>query len=192
MQSLLRGSLIHLERFGGIPDLKRSVSQRCVGLGFHLGQVGSKAQGLGLGLRGGGAGGTGGPGLKFAQAGDNAMAQSNVVARYQGQGQFAVKVEARFFASVGILIDAAKTGCIFFEHIEHGPDVSQHVCMVLASQFRNLAAGEVLMVRSNSLIARCAQDRVMRLGAVKKMAIVAESFQPRLAGLLGIQGRKKI
>ena len=30
----------------------------------------------------------------------------------------------------------------------------------------------------------------MRLVAAKKMALVAESFQPRLTGLLGIQGRR--
>ena len=30
----------------------------------------------------------------------------------------------------------------------------------------------------------------MRLVAAKKMAMVAESFQPRLTGLLGIQGRR--
>ena len=65
-----------------------------------------------------------------------------------------------------------------------------HIAMLFASQFRNLAAGEVLVVRSNSLIARCAQDSLMRLVDAKKMALVAESFQPRLTGLLGIQGRR--
>ena len=64
--------------------------------------------------------------------------------------------------------------------------------MLLTSQFRNLAAGEAVVVRSNSLIARCAQDSLMRLVDAKKMALVTESFQPRLTGLLGTQGRSKI
>lgn len=60
---------------------------------------------------------------------------------------------------------------------QHGSNIGHHIAMLFASQFNNLPAGEVLVVRSNSLIARCAQDSLMRLVA-EKTAPVTRSLQP--------------
>ena len=59
---------------------------------------------------------------------------------------------------------------------QHGSNIGHHIAMLFASQFRNLGAG-VVVVRSNSLIARCAQDSLMRLVA-EKTAPVTRTFQP--------------
>jgi hypothetical protein len=98
------------------------------------------------------------------------LAGKNAVARHQNQGFTLGQLED----GVRLAVFGVNMGMLKTEHTplamqfnQHGSIIGHHIAMLFASQFRNLAAGEVLVVRSNRLIASCAQDSLMRLVAAK-------------------------
>ena len=99
------------------------------------------------------------------------LAGKNAVARHQIQGFALGQLED----GVRLPVLGVHQGMLKSQHTplamqfdQHGANISHHIAMLFASQFNNLSAGEVLVVRSNSLIARCAQDSLMRLVVVKR------------------------
>ena len=99
------------------------------------------------------------------------LAGKNAVARHQNQGFALGQLEDEVrLAVLGVHLGVLKSkdAPLAMQFDQHGASVTHHIPMLFASQFRILAAGEVLVVRSHSRIARCAQDSLMRLVVAKR------------------------
>lgn len=99
------------------------------------------------------------------------LAGKNAVARHQNQGFALGQLEDEVrLAVLGVHLGVLKIkdAPLALQFDQNWSNIGHHIAMLFASQFNNLSAGEVLVVRSNSLIARCAQDSLMRLVVAKR------------------------